>query len=153
MRKIWTYSLLAAFAVVVFGLAPSTDAFADHKNVKKIAIHVDTNDPKRMNLALNNAQNLYSYYKSKGIKTEIRIVAYGPGLHMLRDDTSPVKARIAQMALAQEGLTFAACGNTRRKMAKKEGKEPPIVSEAKMVPSGVVELTELQEHGWIYLKP
>lgn len=72
---------------------------------------------------------------------------------MLREDTSPVKDRISRMALAQDGLTFAACGNTHRVMTKKEGKKPKIVEEAKMVPSGVVELMELQMKGWTYVKP
>jgi intracellular sulfur oxidation DsrE/DsrF family protein len=130
-----------------------TDASAAHKGVHKVAIHVNEKDPKKMNMALNNAENIYNYYKSKGQKVEVRLVAYGPGLHMLRSDTSPVKARIERMALGQEGLSFAACGNTHRKMSKKEGKKPPIMSEAKMVPAGVVELMELQEHGWTYVRP
>ena len=153
MSKIQSYILTVALAVAAFGFLPATDSFATDKGVRKVAIHVNDNDPKRMNLALNNAANIYKYYKSKGQEIEVRVVAYGPGLHMLREDTSPVKARIAQMALAQDGLTFAACGNTHKKMTKKEGKKPPIISEAKMVPSGVVELMELQTHGWTYIKP
>jgi intracellular sulfur oxidation DsrE/DsrF family protein len=106
-----------------------------------------------MNLALNNAENVIKYYKSKGQEVEIRIVAYGPGLHMFRSDTSPVKARIERMSLALDNITFAACGNTKAKMMKKSGKPVPIISEAKMVVSGVVELVELQRQGWAYIKP
>ena len=50
--------------------------------------------PATMNLALNNATNVAQYYKDLGEKVAIEIVPFGPGLHMLRDDTSPVKARI-----------------------------------------------------------
>ena len=56
----------------------------------RVAIHVDDNDPQRMNMALNNVQNIKKYYDSVGEKVEIEVVAYGPGLHMLRADTSPV---------------------------------------------------------------
>ncbi len=45
-----------------------------------------------MNLALNNAANVARDFTARGQQVEIEIVAYGPGLHMLRDDTSPVKA-------------------------------------------------------------
>jgi intracellular sulfur oxidation DsrE/DsrF family protein len=38
-------------------------------------------------------------------------------------------------------------------MEKAEGKEVPILSEATLVPSGVVRLMELQEKGWSYLRP
>ena len=51
-----------------------------------------------MNLALNNAANVEQYYKDRGEKVEIEVVTFGPGLHMLRDDTSPVKDRIKAIA-------------------------------------------------------
>jgi intracellular sulfur oxidation DsrE/DsrF family protein len=38
-------------------------------------------------------------------------------------------------------------------MEKTEGKEVPILSEAMLVPSGVVRLMDLQEKGWSYLRP
>jgi intracellular sulfur oxidation DsrE/DsrF family protein len=38
-------------------------------------------------------------------------------------------------------------------MEKKEGKPVSIVSDAIIVPSGVVHLMELQEKGWSYLRP
>ena len=118
-----------------------------------LAIHVDDNDKGKMNIALNNAANVTKYYAAKGEKVEIEIVAYGPGLHMYRADTSPVKTRIAAMSLEHENLKFSACGNTLNGMTKKEGKMPELISEATVVPSGVVRLMELQEEGWTYLRP
>ena len=142
---------LAVLGLVAFG-APQA-ALAGEMKTHKLAIHVDQNDPKVMNLALNNAENVASYYESKGEKVEIEIVAYGPGLHMLRADTSPVKNRIAVLGLQMDNLQFSACGNTRDKMAKKEGMEIPLLSEAVQVTSGVVRLMELQEDGWSYVRP
>ena len=52
--------LVAIFA----GLAAITTAFVSTPNealaegVKRVAIHVDENDPKRMSMALNNAANI-----------------------------------------------------------------------------------------------
>ena len=146
-----TAALGAAFLALVI-LVPAMPAAAGSDPVR-IAIHVDDNDKFKMNLALNNAENVTKYYMSKGQKVQIRIVAYGPGLHMLRADTSPVKARIAKMALALDNISFAACGNTKAKMMKKSGKPVPIIAEAKMVTSGVVELVELQRQGWAYIRP
>ena len=65
----------------------------------KLAIQVNQNDKAVMDLALNNAKNVIDYYKAKGETVAVEIVTYGPGLHMLRSDTSPVKERIAPMAL------------------------------------------------------
>ena len=130
----------------------TTSAYAEGMT-HKIAVHVDQNNKKVMNLALNNVQNLTKYYASKGDKVIVEIVAYGPGLHMLRSDTSPVKDRIETMSMAMPSLKFSACANTQRKMMKKSGKDVPLLSEASKVPSGVVQLIALQEKGYSYIKP
>jgi uncharacterized protein len=38
-------------------------------------------------------------------------------------------------------------------MERKEGHPIAIVPEARVVPAGVVRLTELQEQGWSYIRP
>ena len=120
---------------------------------RRVVLHVNFNDPDALNYILNNAENIDNYYASARKKVEIRVVAHGPGLHMLRVDTSPVKERLQAMAAAQAGLSFYACANTRDRMAKAEGKIPEILGEATIVPSGIVEIMELQRAGWLYLKP
>jgi uncharacterized protein len=154
------YSRLAVTFVALLSLLFSTILFAQARaqtrpseSSHKVAIHVDDNDPKVMNLALNNARNVLEYYRKKGEKVVIEIVTYGPGLHMLRADTSPVKQRIAEMSLAASELSFSACANTRAGMSKQEGKEVPLLSEARVVPSGVVRLIDLQEKGYAYIRP
>ncbi len=118
-----------------------------------VAIHVDENDPQVMNMALNNAQNVTNYYESKGEKVVIELVAYGPGLNMLVAGKSPVADRIAAMSLQFDNLSFAACGNTMRKMAERTGQEVVLLDEVYQVTSGVVRLIELQEQGYAYIRP
>jgi intracellular sulfur oxidation DsrE/DsrF family protein len=118
-----------------------------------IAVHVNSSDAKVMNMALNNVENVAAYYSEKGESVTIEVVAYGPGLTMLIPGKSPVSDRIKTMSLANEKLTFAACGNTHRKMSKKAGKDIVLMEEAKMVTSGVVRLVELQEQGYAYVRP
>ena len=119
----------------------------------RLILQVNSNEPAMMNLALNNASNVVQYYKDLGEKVSIEVVTFGLGLHMLRDDTSPVKARIEVLALSSPEISFKACGNTRENMSKAENKAIPLISEAKVVKSGVVRVMELQEQGWTYVKP
>ena len=120
----------------------------------KVAIHIDENDPKRMNLVLNNAENVEKYYAERGEEVEIAIVANGPGLHMFRADTSPVSDRLAAMSLEYPNMSFQGCMNTHAAMTRKAGgAEPEILEEIEMVPSGAVQLIELQMQGWAYLRP
>ena len=123
------------------------------KKSHRLILQVNANDPAMMNLALNNATNVAQYYGDIGEKVAIDIVTYGPGLHMLREDTSPVKARIKAIAQSTPSISFEACGNTRENMTRVESKEIPLISEAKVVKSGVVRVMELQEQGWTYVKP
>jgi uncharacterized protein len=143
---------LATAALLAIGLASS--GFAGEAK-HRLAIHVDQNDPQLMNLALNNATNVIEYYRSRNEDVDVDIVTYGPGLHMLRADTSPVKDRLKRVKeLAFPGnVQFSACNNTKEGMEKTEGKEVAILSEATLVPSGVVRLMELQEKGWSYVRP
>ncbi len=126
---------------------------AAHKKLHRLVLQVNTNDPAMMNLALNNATNVAQYYKDLGEKVAIEVVTFGPGLHMLRDDTSPVKARIKAIRESTPAISFKACGNTQENMHKVENKEIPIILEATVVKSGVVRVMELQEQGWTYVKP
>lgn len=136
----------AAFAVCATGV------FAG-EGTHYVAFHVDDGDPQLMNMALNNAQNVAAYYKEKGEEVVIEMVAYGPGLTMLIEGKSPVGDRVSTMALELDNISFRACGNTHRKMVEKAGKDVPLMSEATVVPSGVVHLVELQEQGYAYVRP
>jgi uncharacterized protein len=119
----------------------------------RLILQVNSNEPAMMNLALNNATNVAQYYKDLGENVKIDVVTFGPGLHMLRDDTSPVKARIKAITESTPSISFEACSNTRENMGRTESKEIPLISEAKIVKSGVVRVMELQEQGWTYVKP
>jgi intracellular sulfur oxidation DsrE/DsrF family protein len=141
---------LAAIAAAAFALA--APAFGQAK-AHKVAIHVSDADPARLEIVLNNVRNIRQFYEAKGEAVTIEVVAHGPGLVMLRADTSPVKGRIEAMLEGEKALSFSACENTRQGMSKREGKEVPLIKSVKSVPSGVTRLIELQEQGWSYLRP
>ncbi|MDF3810806.1 MULTISPECIES: DsrE family protein [Rhodopseudomonas] len=146
---------MSAIAGALLLAVTSVPGVAADAKLHRVAIQVDQNDPAVMNLALNNASNIMEQYKSSGEEVQVEIVTYGPGLHMLRADTSPVKDRIKQIAEGSfpSSIKFSACGNTKAGMEKHEGKPVSIIPEANVVPSGAVRLMELQEQGWSYLRP
>ncbi len=145
------FRLLAAAIVAAPAVVRPAQAVGEKKH--RVAIHVDQSDIVQMNLALGNASNIIEHYKSRGEDVEIEIVTYAQGLHMLREDTSPVKERIKALREKMPKVVFSACDNTRRRMEKDEGRKLAFVAEATIVPSGVVRLVELQEQGWSYIRP
>lgn len=146
--------LLAVLAILVgvTALAASA-AISQQPKTHRLVIHISENNPTTMNIALNNAQNAIAVFQERGDKVEVEFVAIGPGLNMLRDDTSPVKARIAGIAASNSNITFSGCGNTRAGMQKSEGKEIPMLPQARIVPAGIVRVVELEEQGWTYVRP
>lgn len=142
------YLTTVAFLLVT-SLAPVMAAGETHK----LALQVSDNDSEKMNAALNVAANVSKYYGEKAEEVEIQIVAFNAGLHMLRDDTSPVKERLQSFASGMPNVSFKACGNTLDAMTRKEGKKPGIVANAEIVPAGVITLMELGSKGYTIIRP
>jgi len=108
-------------------------------------IQVSDNDPAKWNLALNNAKNLQDDVGAANV--EIEIVAYGPGIGMLKLE-SPTGARITE---AMKGnVKVLACENTMRgqKLTKDD-----MLGGISYVPAGVTEIMKKQSEGWAYLRP
>ena len=146
------HSLSVGLVMALFVALPVSPA--ENPKQHRIAMHVDQIDPEVMNLALNNAKNVIEHYRKRGEDVVVEIVTYSAGLHMLRADTSQVKERIKEMVGQYSSMIkFAACQNTMQGMEKHEGHAIPLIPEATIVSSGVVELVELQEQGWSYIRP
>lgn len=144
LRTVVVASLLA---LSLAGPAPAGEV------THRLVIQVTENDAEKFNLVLNNAANVSQEYNRRGEEVSIEVVAYGPGLHMLRTDTSPVKERLQSFRDGMPNVVFTACGNTVKAMEKKEGKPVTLVDGVDVVTAGVVRLMELQEQGWSYVRP
>lgn len=142
-------TFLALPALVATNASSARAAGKTHR----LALQVSDNDPEKMTAALNVAANVSRFYSEQGDETEVVIVAFNAGLHMLRTDTSPVKARLDSFAQGMPNVTFIGCGNTIESMKKSEHKDIVLIPHAKVEPAGVVTLIELAEKGWVLVRP
>ena len=140
---------LLAMLFAALPIAASSEVPKAHR----MAVQIDTSDAAVMNLALGNIGNAADFYAKHGETIAVEIVAYGPGLAMLRDDASPVKDRLASLRTKVPGLMLSACHNTIAAVESSEGKRVTLVPGAAEVPSGIVRIMELQEQGWSYIRP
>jgi uncharacterized protein len=131
-------TLVAALLVAALACGSATAA-----EKHKLALQISDNDPDKMNAVLNVAANVSKFYSDKGEEVDIQIVAFNAGLHMLRDDTSPVKPRLKSFKEGMPNVSFMACENTLDAMTRKERKEPALVDNIQRVKAGVVTLIEL----------
>jgi len=141
-RFIAAVALLGGLA----GLVAAPAAIAAGKTARThIVIQVSDNDPGKWNLALNNAENIQEAL-GKG-KVRIEIVAYGPGLNMLKSE-SKVAARLA--GALDNSVDLAACATTMKKM---KITKDDLYGGVRVVPGGVIEIMHRQSQGWSYLRP
>jgi len=96
--RIWFERIVIASLALIFasGALAADGKAQPSEQQHRLLIQVNQNDPALMNLALNNATNVIEYYRAKGEDVAVDVVAYGPGLNMLRADASPVQDRIKQ---------------------------------------------------------
>jgi len=140
-------------ATTAFLACVSTGALTAELKTHKLALQISDKDPEKMNAVLNVAANVSRYYSGKGEEVEIEIVAFNAGMHMLRDDTSPVKDRIANSVKSLPNISFKACKNTMDAMERNEGKPVKLVPNIDVVEAGVTRLIELGESGWTIVRP
>ena len=117
--------------------------FAQEK--QKVVFQVSDNDPAKWNLALNNARNVQADLGKD--KVQIEIVAYGPGLNMLKAE-SKVAARLAE-ALDNE-VALLACENT---MTNTKVTKADMYGGISFVMAGVTHIMKRQREGWAYIRP
>lgn len=138
-------------ALALFGLLFS-NVYAAHSEESpakhRVVIQVSSDDARTQTIAMNNAVNLQTELGMDNV--EIEIVAYGPGISMLIGGAKQSQ-RVA--SLAQQDIIFSACGNTMKKVEKKQGKPVVLSDGVKVVPAGVLRIMELQEQGYSYVRP
>ncbi|MDP3356541.1 MAG: DsrE family protein [Polaromonas sp.] len=136
-----TITLSAPFLIAAH--AQGTGAAGQKRH--KLIIQISDNDPAKWNLALNNAKNVQDDVGASNV--DIAIVAYGPGIGMLRLE-SPTGARVADAMKAN--VRVVACENTMRAQKITKDDMLPAIS---YVPAGVTEIMKRQGEGWAYLRP
>jgi len=136
-------ALLAA--CLASAVLPARDATAQGATPNRVVMQVSDGEAAKWGLALNNARNLQAALGARNV--EIEIVAYGPGIGMLKLD-SAVGDRVHDALGA--GVKIVACENTMQaqKLAKSD-----MLEGIGYVEAGVVEIMARQQQGWSYLRP
>jgi len=116
---------------------------------QKVAYHVN-----HLDSAYGAFRNVKNHLNALGDKNvEIIVVTHSKGAFALVDGTKDKKGHTFEetiQKLANRGVKFQICANTIR--GKKIDKNK-INLNAKIIPSGVAQLADLQQKGYYYIKP
>ena len=139
-------------------------AQADQDAVAKVVYHVDFADPRRFSAMLTSIDNMITTYENELAEYDIRVVFNSYGIRFVTDDKlkgTPFEEDKALKARRQELLTrlrsahevrnvkLELCEITRTAVGLDKEKLMPGVD---IVPSGVVQVAELQRKGYAYIK-
>jgi intracellular sulfur oxidation DsrE/DsrF family protein len=126
-------------------LAPLQDKpFAEHR----IVLQLSDSDAKKEGLVISVAYNLIKAYDPDKIAVEV--VAFGPGIDLLRTDNANRK-RVE--SLIAQGVKFDVCVNTLDTIERATGKRPDIIPGATPVQVGVGQILSLTENGFTLVRP
>jgi intracellular sulfur oxidation DsrE/DsrF family protein len=135
---------VAAFAILA-GAAPFNAVAQAPTAKQRLVIQVSDAEPGKWKLALSNAKNVQQDLGKKNV--DIEIVAYGPGIAMLKLESEAGNGLSEAMA---DGVRVIACENTmRNQKLKREDMQGGI----SYVGAGVVEIMQKQREGWSYIRP
>jgi len=125
--------------------APLQDKpFAEHK----IVLQLSDSDPKKQGLVISVANNLMKFYDPD--KVAVEIVAFGPGIELLRPDNA--NRKLVESLVAQ-GARVDICLNTVDTLERDTGKRPDYIAAATPVQVGVAQILFLTENGYTLVKP
>jgi intracellular sulfur oxidation DsrE/DsrF family protein len=125
--------------------APLPDKpFAEHR----IVLQLSDNAAEKQSLVISVAYNLLKLYDPD--KVAIEVVAFGPGIDLLRSENTNRKL---VESLAAQGVRFDVCLNTVDTIERETGKRPDILSVAIPVQVGVGQILALTENGYTLVRP
>ena len=143
---------LVMLIVIGLGLGRPVPAAADHvkdgRAVHRIVVQVNEDNPQLWNLTLNNIANLIGAMGKEHV--DIKVITYGPGINMFKKG-SPVLERLDSLKkFAGSSVGYTVCSNTMKAMNVERQDIVPLVDD--FYP-GIVRVVELQEKGYVYLRP
>ncbi|MBA4034134.1 MAG: hypothetical protein C0480_05950 [Bradyrhizobium sp.] len=125
--------------------APLQDKpFAEHR----IVLQLSDNDPRKQGLVISVANNLMKFYDPD--KVAVEIVAFGPGIDLLRPENPNRKA---VESLVAQGARVDICLNTVDTLEREAGKRPEFIAAATPVQVGVAQILFLTENGYTLVRP
>jgi uncharacterized protein len=143
--------VIAALSIALAGLpahaqqAPPQDKpCAEHK----IVLQLSDNDPRKQGMVISVANNLMKFYDPD--KVAVEIVAFGPGIDLLKPDNP--NRKLVESLVAQ-GARVDICLNTVDTLERETGKRPEFIQAATPVQVGVAQILLLTENGYTLVRP
>ncbi len=119
-------------------------------NSHQVLLHISTDDPSRVELALGNAERLLTT-NNNDEKFQLQILVNADGIKILQADDSLYINRIRTLAMKHENVSFLACQRSIERQ-KLKGIDVHLVKEASIIPEALEEIVKRLNQGWVYIR-
>ncbi len=148
--------LFATLTIVLFGIAVSACAAqaSDRYGTQKAVYHINYNGGDDDRAYLGALRNIQNHINAVGVDNmEVRVVLHGNGVNLLARalDNETLQTRVVE--LKGQKVAFNVCNNTLVGREIDPDNDLFDVWETDIVPSGVAEISYLQQQGFTYVKP
>ena len=126
----------------------------DRYGEQKVAYHINGNGGENDAAYIGALRNVQNHINAVGAENlTVAVVMHGNGVNMLANALANDTLQTAVSSLKGQGVTFVVCNNTL--VGRDINWETDLydVWEEDIVPSGVAELSHLQQQGYTYVKP
>ena len=144
MNAILVTLLFSLLSTSVAGLSGAAETSQDPH---RVVMHLNSGDEKVQRGALNNIRHLYQEVGREHLLVEL--VVHGAGLPLLTKKGSTLGPELAQLKTAYD-VEFTACSNTMKAQGLTRA---DLLDQVDRTVPAMIRLMELQEQGWVYIKP
>ena len=154
MKNLTRLMAALALCLAVFAVSSVTADANERYGKQKVVYHINYDggdQDKAYRGALRNIQNHINAVGAENI--EIKVVLHGNGVGLLKSAKSNEKLQMDVTNLKTQNVAINVCNNPRQ--GRKINYETDLfeVFQDNIVPSGVAELSRLQQMGYTYIKP
>jgi uncharacterized protein len=113
----------------------------------KAVFHLDLDQEDRLILALTNIKNLFKEIPAQ--QCEISVVANGKAVNLFKKSQVADHAKTIE-ELHASGVHFKICNNA---LTAHQIRKEDLIDVYEIVPAGILEIINLQQKGFAYIKP
>lgn len=153
MKTVRTLASLIVFTTMLMLTSAGAKA-EDRYGTQKVVYHVNTKGGEKDSTYRMVLRNVQNHVDAVGRdKIDVKVVMHGDGVELLRDAVDDQALQMGITSLKTQHVQFLVCANTLKGKNIDPDKDLFEVSHEDIVPSGVAELSRLQQQGYTYIKP
>jgi hypothetical protein len=132
--------------------AQTSNTMATAQEEWRIVLHVDSGDPNRFHVMLDETEQLLKTSVQQQQKVRVEILTNGGGLMLVEQGDENYTRRLQALSKQYDNLGLLVCQRALNKLKTEKGVHLDLVPEATVVESAMNQVIKRQQEGWAYIR-